>query len=211
MSEKLTGFNLVNLTTMIETLGESKVKDILSSFHCPKNTDVESFLRTKSILFANQGLSSTHLVVTPYRQEPVIVGYFTLAQKTIYIEACNISSKMKQRINKFATYDTSTKCYSLSAALIAQLGKNYQNNYNTLITGEELLQLAIDKVKSVQLEIGGRVIYLECEDVESLNSFYDKYGFSDFGERDLDSEERKVMHGGKLKQKLFYLSHTKRP
>ena len=42
----------------------------------------------------------------------------------------------------------------MSTPLIAQLGKNYQHGYNTLITGDELLKLACDKVKEIQLSLG---------------------------------------------------------
>lgn len=93
----------------------------------------------------------------------------------------------------------------MSAALLAQLGKNRTNGYDELITGRELLQLAINKIKAVQLEIGGRIIYLECEDLKPLNDFYDSFGFVDFGERILDREEIKIMQGRVLKQKLMYL------
>lgn len=208
MSDKLTGFNLANLSIMLDKLGEDRVKDILSSFHCPKNPDVESFIKDKAILFALQGLSSTHIVTTSFRQEPVIVGYFTLAQKTIEVDMARFKSKTQQKkISKFATFDPLKRCHVLSAALIAQLGKNFHNNYNNLITGGELLQMAIDKIKAVQLDIGGRIIYLECEDVEHLNNFYDSHGFIDFNDRELDAEERKLMHGTCLKQKLRVISH----
>ena len=58
----------------------------------------------------------------------------------------------------------------MSTPLIAQLGKNYQHGYNTLITGDELLKLACDKVKEIQLSLGGRFVYL---DVNALLGCHD--------------------------------------
>lgn len=207
---KLTGFNLVNLELMINSIGEDKAKEVLSDFSCPKNPDVEGFLKFKAIEFSRKGLSSTHLVFTSYKENPVLIGYFTLTQKPIEIAADHKMSKtLRSRVCKFGTFDVQTKTYRISASLIAQLGKNYSNGYNKLITGNELLELAINKIRNVQLEVGGRIIYLECEDVEPLNEFYDNYGFVDFGERNLDSEEKEVMHGKVLKQKLIYLKKEK--
>jgi len=146
------GYNLVNLKLMIDEIGEEEVKTYLSDFFCPLNSDVEKFLNSfKAIEFAKQGLAATHLVFTSYRDFPVLIGYFTLASKTIIIKKNRLNSNMKKRVKKFATYDDSLKQYSLSAPLIAQLGKNYNKEYNKLITGDELLKMACDKVKEIQL------------------------------------------------------------
>ena len=51
------------------------------------------------------------------------------------------------------------------------------------------MKLALDKVKSIQNEIGGRYTYLECEDKPKLLEFYTSNGFTPFGKRMLDSDE----------------------
>ena len=73
------GIKTVNLNTIIEEIGDREAKDYLSGFSCPKNADVELFLKQKAIDFAKQGLSITHLVMVPFKGEPVLAGYFTLA------------------------------------------------------------------------------------------------------------------------------------
>ena len=93
----------------------------------------------------------------------------------------------------------------MSTPLIAQLGKNYQHGYNTLITGEELLKLACDKVKEIQLSLGGRFVYLECEDKEVLLEFYSSNGFVNFGKRYMDRDEEEKMEGRYLIQMLKYI------
>ena len=89
--------------------------------------------------------------------------------------------------------------------LIAQLGKNYANDYNKLITGDELLKMAIDKVKQIQINIGGKFVYVECEDIKYLIDFYASNGFINFGKRDLSSDEKDWIKGRYLVQMLKYI------
>lgn len=201
----MTGTKIVNLNIMLEELGEEAVKGILSSFSCPLNSDVENFLKTKAIEFANQGLSQTHLVMRSYKGRMVIVGYFTLANKHIAVSTRKISKTLSKRIGKFGTYDPLTKSHYIAAPLIAQLGKNYTNQYNTLISGDELLEIACEKISIVQLAIGGRVVYVECEDTPRLVEFYSRNGFYEFDKRELDRDETDLK-GEYLVQMLRYLS-----
>ena len=68
-----------------------------------------------------------------------------------------------------------------------------------------MLKLACDKVKFVQGEIGGRIVYLECEDKEKLIQFYSDNGFVAFGIRRLDKDEVNIIDGSYLVQMLKYL------
>lgn len=201
----MTGYVIVNLKDMIEHLGEGKTKNILSNFSCPLNKDVDGFLKNKSIEFSKQGIARTHLVLASYKGSNVLVGYFTLATKTIAIYRTGLSKTLRKRITRFAQYDTKLKRYTLSAPLIGQLSKNFLNGYDELITGDELLKLACDKVKAIQGEIGGKVVYLECEEKPKLIDFYSENGFVQFGKRKLDKDEKGLMHGEHLIQMLKYL------
>ena len=89
--------------------------------------------------------------------------------------------------------------------MIAQLGKNFSNGYNKLITGDELLSLACEKVSIVQMAIGGRVVYVECEDKPQLTEFYSRNGFYEFDTRKLERDETEL-EGEYLVQMLRYLS-----
>ncbi len=201
----MTGYKIASLSDMVIKLGESKVKEILSSFSCPKNKDVEMFLKQKAIVFSNQSLSKTYLIFTSYKSEIALIGYFTLANKYINVQKSALSKTLQKRISKFITYDSSTKQYMTSAYLIGQLGKNFSNGYNNLITGDELLQMAITKIQKIQYEIGGKIAYLECEDKDSLKVFYEKNGFVQFGKRLLEKDEIDCMNGEYLIQYLKYL------
>lgn len=111
---------------------------------------------------------------------------------------------MRKRIAKFSVYDSRIRAYCLSAPLIAQLGKNFTNEYHKLITGDELLHLACEKVAKIQLDLGGRFAYLECEDKAPLLEFYSRNGFCPFDQRSLDSDET-GLSGEYLIQLLKYI------
>jgi len=200
----MTGIKLVHLNVLVDEIGEDAAKSYLSLYSCPSNPDVEGFLKHKAIEFAKQGLSQTHLVLMPYKGAPVLAGYFTLANKYITVSSKNLSSTLKRRVKKFSIYDNRIKAYCLSAPLIAQLGKNYSNGYNKLISGDDLLAIASDKVKSVQFDLGGRFAYVECEDKPALIEFYRRNSFYEFDSRHIDKDETEL-EGTRLIQLLKYM------
>lgn len=200
----MTGYKLINLKLMVDTVGEDTAKAVLSTFSCPLNRDVEGFLRIKAIDFAKQGFSQTHLVMASYREEPVLVGYFTLANKYITVSSKKLGNTQKKRLAKFSIFDNNLRAYCLSAPLIAQLGKNYANGYDKLISGDELLYLACRKVSTIQMDLGGKFAYLECEDKPCLVEFYKRNGFCAFDRRRLDKDET-GLDGDYLVQMLKYI------
>lgn len=200
----MTGFKIVNLKILIEEIGEEPVKELLSNFSCPLNKDVEIFLKQKAIEFSKHGLSQTHLVFASYKGNPEIVGYFCLANKYITVQREKLSKTLRKRISKFSVLDQSVGYYCLSSPLIAQLGKNFKNGIDILISGDELLQMACDKVSRIQLDLGGRFAYLECEDKPKLIEFYLSNGFCEFDRRPLDRDETNI-DGEYLVQMLKYI------
>lgn len=199
-------YTVINLKDIIAFMGETKTNTIMSTFECPLNKDVEYFLRTKAIEFSKQDIAKTFVVMRSYKNENVIVGYFSLANKTTKLRNNVFSGKKKKRFLRFAEYSEDNKCYSISLPLIGQLGKNYRNNYNELISGDILLKLACDKVKEAQEILGGRFVYLECEDKPQLEEFYKSNGFVRFGKRNLEGDECERNSGGYLLQMLCDLT-----
>ena len=97
---------------MIQELGDGRTKEILSEFSCPLNKDVEFFLHCKAIEFARQGIAQTQLVVTSYKDKPVLVGYFTLSNKVLEMPRKNISKNVAKKVNRFAMADSVGLCVS---------------------------------------------------------------------------------------------------
>lgn len=186
------GFSQIKLIDMIDNIGEDKTKTILSEFSCPLNRDVEDFILHKAITFARQGLSITTVITTTYKNQEVIIGYYTLANKAFIIKHKDISNRLWGRVIKFGVPLYEINTCQIPAPLIAQLGKNFNNGYNTLITGKELLQMAIDDIKITQKILGGKIIYLECEDKPRLIEFYNENKFNEFARRKLDADETNI-------------------
>lgn len=192
---------------MLNELGENETQKILSEFSCPKNKDVENFLKKKAIMFSKQGVSQTHLVFYVDDTQKHLVGYFALAIKNLDINLTGrkLSSALSKRLHRFATYDKTNKVNRMSALLIGQLGKNFYNGNNKYISGDELLNLACEKVREVQMIAGGKFVYVECEDKECLKNFYFNNGFVLFCKRALDRDEKDDMSGEYLLQLIKYL------
>lgn len=202
------GYLTLNLRDISGKIGIEKLESIVSDFSCPYNKDVEEFLQLKAIEFSKQQISSTYLVFASFQSKPVLVGYFALTQKYFHVDLSKhggLSSNLRRRIRKFATYNEELRKYIISAPLIGQLGKNYANGYDALISGDELLHIACETIQEAQRILGGKLVYLECEDVPALLRFYENNGFVNFGKRELDGDERDKMKGQYLIQMLRYL------
>lgn len=200
------GYKVINLKDIYNSLGEEKTKEILNEYECNLNEDVEYFFKEKSIEFAKQDIAETFIVLSSYKDEDVIVGYFALANKGIGIKKSILSETKKKKFLKYAKFDSESKSYQMALPLIGQLGKNYHNGYNRLISGDVLLKLACDKVKEAQDILGGRFVFLECEDKENLKKFYENNGFVCFSKRNLEKDEMNMNEGKYLLQMLCDLS-----
>ena len=72
----------------------------------------------------------------------------------------------------------------VSAFLLAQFGKNYNIEEQRRVSGAELMDCVDEVLKSIQHQIGGAVVYLDCEDKKKLITFYsDVSGYKQISER----------------------------
>ena len=172
-----------------EEAGEPALVELLSGFSSPKNKDVERFLKKSAIEFTKKNQSVTYLVVSA--EDVRLLGYFTLALKPLTVRGETVSNTMKRKLLRISELDEKSDTYTMSAYLIAQLGKNFSESGGTEITGAELLKLAWDKIKEIQYLGGGVVTFLEAENEEKLLSFYRDNRFSQFDTRQtaLDTDE----------------------
>lgn len=167
-------------------IGENALLQILSDYSCEINPDVERFLKEQSIEFSKKHQSVTYLVFS--NEDAELLGYFTLTIKPITIKCDKIKSKtVLKKIARVSDCKEDDDTYSLSAYLIAQLGKNYANNNDKRITGEQLLGLAINQIKDLQYLIGGTIMFLEAEEKPKLIKFYENNGFAKFDTRETTS------------------------
>ena len=192
MTEK-NKYRIINIRRYIGNenpeLGEDELLQIFSEFSCPMNPDVERFLKHSSIEFTKKNQSVTYLVFSV--ADGKLLGYFTLALKPLTVRGETVSNTVKRKLLRVSELDKKSDTYTMSAYLIAQLGKNYSENDGKMITGAELLELAWNKIKEIQYLGGGVVTFLEAENEEKLLSFYRNNRFSQFDTRQTvsDTEE----------------------
>ena len=167
-------------------LGESRLLQVLSGFSCLRNPDVERFLKKSSVEFTKKNQSVTYLVFDI--SSMVLVGYFTLALKPLTVRGETVSNTVKRKLLRISEWDEKTDTYTMSAYLIAQLGKNYAGGRDKEISGKALIELAWMMIEKAQYMFGGMVTFLEAENEEKLLSFYRDNRFSQFDTRQTASD-----------------------
>ena len=183
-------------------IGENDLEKILSDFSSPKNSDVESFLKKNAVEFTKKNQSATYLVFS--LEDMCLVGYFSITMKPVTVNVTGMSNSVKRKLSRLSRFDQSTDSYTVSAYLIAQLGRNYSDEVKYPITGKMLMDFAVDTLHEIQRQLGGLMVYLECEEKEPLLKFYqEQNGFRLFGERITEKDE--IGNNHKLLQLLNFL------
>jgi len=151
-----------------EQIGEDGLVAFFSSFQCSKNSDVENFLKNKSILFEKSHNSRTYLIINTDTNG--LLGYFSLTFKELHVNA--ISKSQAKKFDGISKSATNFRSY-----LIGQLGKNSAILDNPL-TLNAILQFAYSYIQKAWDVIGGRTVLIECENNQQLLSLYQNENFS---------------------------------
>ena len=178
MIEDLNVFPLMQYEAAI---GEENLRFFLSGFSCPKNLEVEDFLRNKARQSAHRSSSATYLVCSDKRRE--LLGYFTIMTKAYSVNGKSLNSANRRLIERFAEPDENGN-YHASVYLIAQIGKNFAIPESRRIEGHDLLALAIEKFETAKKILGGKLVMVEREvDRPMLLKFYNDNGFKSWTTR----------------------------
>lgn len=176
------GLFVRSLTDILKTEGEAFVVNVINSFSCRHNKDVDTYLREDAILFTVMSSSVTHFVFDS--ESGLCVAYFALAHKPVAFRESALSNSQRKRIARFSKQDSNTHCFNVSAYLIAQIGKNYNAADGKLISGAQLLELAKDELRTAKKQVGGQVVFIEKEQGNAkLDAFYQTNGFVAFDSR----------------------------
>ena len=192
-------FSAINVLDMIDQIGLEATEDVISTFSNkranddqPLNAKIENFLKKNAIQFAKEKKSITYLVCD--EADYSLLGYFTLKHKAVEIPSEGMSKTSIKKLEKHAKLHKVLGAYLVSAFLLAQLGKNYNVDNGTRITGSELMDLASRKLLGIQRQIGGGVEYLDCDANEKLINFYQvKHNFKLFGERFSEMDNQRYL------------------
>ena len=112
-------YSVINLNILIQRMSLERVNEFLSTFSCPKNKDIENFLKDRAVEFSNKGIARTHLVLKGEESNMIILGYYTLANKILPISNEDLSNTEKKKYERFGILDDNTNIYNIPMPLIA--------------------------------------------------------------------------------------------
>ena len=148
---------------------DSKIKllESFSNFECKlKNENVERFIKHQCIRFEDEGLARTYVLFCKTKQD--ILGYFSIAIKSIDLHGLSGGKKID--------FALTTKLDHSPAYLIGQLGKH--KNCGKRLAKGQLLNKALSFIQGARDIVGGRVVYLDCENEQNLVDYYCESGFT---------------------------------
>jgi len=181
--------HVISLNDIIKSIpSEEEINKLLFSFTTFQGQDstgaddVEYFLHNKAIQFEKMNLARTYLVMSSYKERPILVGYFSISNKPLSIpnrQFRKLSNSLQKRLMGFG-HKTEQSTFVIKGYLLGQLGKNFSEEARAAncCNGSDLLQLAYRKIADAQRIVGGRILYLECENVPKIIDFYKVNGFN---------------------------------
>lgn len=154
------------------------IEDALSQFSCKRDADIESFLKNRAIQFEELAKSRTYLFADDAAlkcDRLEIAAFFSIAPQVLYLSE-DMSIRQRKELDGFSGKIHGKKLAALPVVLIGQLGKNDQ--YASIITGEELLAHALSIVQSAHDLIGGRIVMVDVKtEAVGLIRFYEEHDF----------------------------------
>ena len=177
------GVSIVTLQEYEEVMGAQKLYDLLRSFSCPLNREVELYLKDTSRAVQSSRMSSSVTYLAFDSETNDLLGYFTVMMKAYSVRSDALNSANKRLISRFSEIDSSGN-FTASVYLIAQIGKNFALPKDYQIEGSELLWAAMDVFRAIKSAIGGKLVMIEREAEEpKLLEFYKANGFKSWTTR----------------------------
>lgn len=143
-----------------------KAKELLKTFGCSKNTDLQNFLHNKALTFEKNLRAKTYIYIDNNTKE--IAAYFTIAISTLYTDG--ISPDVIKLLDGYKNDTKTIPCF-----LVGQLGKS--DKFWSLKIGEYILNDAIEIIDRSQLFLGGRFILLDAVNEHKVIKFYKNNAF----------------------------------
>lgn len=120
---------VISLKQIYTDFGKDKTLELIDTFQCPLNIEIEIFLREKALLYEKYNVSRTFLYIHREHEDTLeILGFFSLTIKE-FLFPDEMPNAHKRRILKTG-YQMHRQMASI---LIAQLGKNMNTNLTSMI------------------------------------------------------------------------------
>lgn len=158
---------------------------ILSSFSCEQDEDIENFLHNKAVDFEKLSKARTYLICDEEQitsddfclDQLKIYGYVAIALKILSVPE-EWSNRKRKELDGLSGKFHGEPIKDFSCYLIGQLSRN-SNVSPGSISGKELLQVAYDVIAAAVDAVGGRYMMIECQENEKLVQFYSENGFEE--------------------------------
>ena len=166
------------LKKIMNTVEDDRLKNMLSSFSCSYDEDIQNFLCNRAIEFEKLSKSRTYLIIDKEQfkkpgiklDELTIYGYISLAVKVFTVPETT-SNRQRQQLDGFSAKEHGKQISDFPCYLIGQLTRN-SNVPKESISGAELLNFAYDIIAISVDAVGGRNILVECHNDKKLVQFY---------------------------------------
>jgi hypothetical protein len=160
---------LVSLREQLCSSNPKLLEVQLREFRCARDTDVESFLKTRAIDYEISALSRTFLYLA--RNTLDVVAYFTLALTSVSFS--NISGNKREKVLG-RTPGRNTQDH-FAGLFIGQLARNDAFTGSD-ISGAEMLTDCEGLIEDGRNYFGGKAAYLDCRG--SMIAYYERHGFT---------------------------------
>jgi predicted GNAT family N-acyltransferase len=142
----------------------------LGEFSCTRDSDIESFIRTRAIDYEVAGLGRTYLYLEGSAENTRLVAYITIAITSVdYTEVSR--NRRKKVLHSKPGRDSQNNFPGL---LIAQLARDDSFD-GSVIDGTKLIADAESLIEIGRQALGGMLIYLDCK--EHMVKFYQRHGY----------------------------------
>lgn len=146
----------------------------MQRFSCARNKEVEGFLHNNATRFEKDHIGRTYFVVNADSNDDISIhAYFTLTFREIELKDGN--DVPKTQVQKMDGINKNAK--SIKAYLIGQLARNHEITPK-MVNLSLILQHVYDVLRDAQRLVGGRVVFLECDDNQKIVDQYKENGFA---------------------------------
>lgn len=158
-----------SLKEMMNKNSSKTIKEVLSTFKCTAEPELERFLKQTARMHDSKDVSRTFLVIS----DDIVMGFFTLATKCLAVGDPNA---LAGRIGEGMYGSMNIKDGIAQSFLIGQLARadNAEKGF-----GRSMVTNAIMIFEWIKEHIGCRLVRLDCRD--SLIPYYAGIGFIHIG------------------------------
>lgn len=177
----------IALSSLIKMTGEDNelLSQILSSFSCEQDEDIENFLHNRAIEFEELSKARTYLICDEEQileegfclDQLKIYGYVAIALKILSVPE-EWSNRKRKELDGLSAKIHGEPVKDFSCYLIGQLSRNSKVPHDS-ISGKALLQIAYDVIAAAVDAVGGRYMMIECREEKKLVDFYLSNGFEE--------------------------------